>query len=86
MEFAADEGRFATYAATGPGLTRRKILAEMRRQFKSLPTEDCPTIVALADDLADSDQDALFQFGIEMCLRGIEPLETPSLNNKRKPR
>ena len=73
-EFAADEGRLATYAAAVPGSSRRKILAEVRRQFKSLPASEYPTIVALADHLADDDQDALFQFGIDMCLRGIEAL------------
>jgi len=73
-EFAADEGRLATYVAAVPGSSRRKILAEVRRQFKSLPASEYPTIVALADHLADDDQDALFQFGIDMCLRGIEAL------------
>jgi TetR/AcrR family tetracycline transcriptional repressor len=72
-EFVADEGRFAAYA-TAPGSSRRKILAEARRQFKQLPTNEYPTIVALADRLADSDQDALFQFGIDMCLKGIQAL------------
>ena len=75
-EFAADEGRFASYAAAVPGTTRRKILAEVRRQFKALPSEEYPTIVALADHLTDGDQDALFQFGIDMCLRGLETLAT----------
>jgi TetR/AcrR family tetracycline transcriptional repressor len=75
-EFAADEGRFASFTAAGPGLTRRKVLAEMRRQFKSLPTDEYPTIVALADQLTDGDQDALFQSGIDLCLRGVEALAT----------
>jgi TetR/AcrR family transcriptional regulator, tetracycline repressor protein len=72
-EFAADEARFAAFAAS-PGSNRRKILAEARRQFKSLPEQDYPTIVALADYLTEDDQDALFQFGIDMCLRGIRAL------------
>jgi hypothetical protein len=75
-EFAADEGRFASFTAAGPGLTRRKVLAEMRRQFKSLPSNEYPTIVALADHLTDGDQDALFQSGIDLCLRGVEALAT----------
>ena len=75
-EFAADEGRFASFTAAGPGLTRRKVLAEMRRQFKSLPRDQYPTIVALADQLTDGDQDALFQFGIDLCLRSVEALAT----------
>ena len=73
-EFAADEGRLATYVAAVPGSSRRKILAEVRRQFKSLPASEYPTLVALADHLTDGDQDGLFQFGVDMCLRGIESL------------
>jgi TetR/AcrR family tetracycline transcriptional repressor len=69
-EFAADEARFAAFA-NQPGSSRRKILAEARRQFKSLPEQEYPTIVALADDLTEDAQDELFQFGIDMCLRGI---------------
>ena len=72
-EFAADEARFATFVAQ-PGMTRRKLLAEMRRQFKSLPVEEYPTIVALADALTEDAQDALFQFGIDLHLRGIQAL------------
>jgi hypothetical protein len=73
-EFAADEGRLATYVATTPGSSRRKILAQVRGQFKSLPKDDYPSIVALADHLTEDDQDALFRFGIDLCLRGIEAL------------
>jgi TetR/AcrR family tetracycline transcriptional repressor len=73
-EFAADEGRLATYVATVPGASRRKILAEVRRQFRSLPKDEYPTIVALADHLTEDAQDELFQFGIDMCLRGIQAL------------
>ena len=71
-EFAADEARFATFAAQ-PGMTRRKVLAEVRRQFKSLGDE-YPTLVALADALTEDAQDALFQFGIDLHLRGIQAL------------
>jgi Bacterial regulatory proteins, tetR family len=39
VKFAADEARFAAYAS-GPGSSRRKILAEARRQFKSLPEKE----------------------------------------------
>src|SRR5579872_3240705 len=63
-EFAADEGRFAAYASL-PGMSRRKMLAEVRRQFKTLPRDEYPTLVALADALTEDDQDALFEFGIE---------------------
>jgi AcrR family transcriptional regulator len=73
-EFAADEARLATHAAAVPGLTRRKMLAEVRRQFRSLSKDEYPTLVALAEHIAADDQDALFEFGIEMCIAGIETL------------
>ena len=69
-EFAADEGRLTTAS----GASRRKILAEVRRQFKALPKDEYPSIVALADHLADDDQDALFQFGVDLCLDAVEAL------------
>jgi TetR/AcrR family tetracycline transcriptional repressor len=72
-EFAADEARFAAYAS-GPGSSRRKMLAEARRQFASLSKREYPTIVALANHLTEDAQDELFQFGIDMCLRGIQAL------------
>ncbi len=73
-EFAADEGRLATYVASVPGSSRAKLMTEVRRQFKALPKDEYPTIVALADHLTDNAQDALFQFGIDMCLEGIQAL------------
>jgi TetR/AcrR family tetracycline transcriptional repressor len=72
-EFAADEARFAAFADR-PGVTRRKMLNEARRQFKSLPADQYPTLVELAEHITEDDQDGLFQFGIDMCLRGIEAL------------
>jgi TetR/AcrR family tetracycline transcriptional repressor len=73
-EFAADEGRLAGYVATAPGSSRKKLMTQVRRQFKSLPKDEYPTIVALADHLTEDAQDALLQFGINMCLEGIEAL------------
>src|SRR5262245_17712834 len=72
-EFAADEARFAAYASA-PGSSRRKVLADARKQFASLPRTEYPTIVALADHLTEDAQDQLFRFGIDMCLRGIQEL------------
>jgi TetR/AcrR family transcriptional regulator, tetracycline repressor protein len=72
-EFAADEARFAAFTAR-PGLTQRKMLSDARRQFKSLPEDEYPTLVELADHLTEDDQDGLFQFGIDMCLRGLDAL------------
>jgi TetR/AcrR family tetracycline transcriptional repressor len=73
-EFAADEGRLAAYAASIPGSSRRKILAEVRKQFKSLPKDEYPTVVALADYLAEDAPDALFQSGLDLCLAGVQAL------------
>lgn len=74
-EFAADEARFAAYAAA-PGWSRRKVFAEARKQFASLPKREFPTIVALAGHLTEDAQDELFQFGVDMFLRGIQSLAT----------
>ena len=72
-EFAADEARFSAFAAK-PGSSRRKMLAEARRQFRALPSNEYPTIVALARQLTEDAQDELFQFGIDLCLRGVQGL------------
>src|SRR5262249_42140192 len=72
-EFVADEARFAAFAGT-EGAGRRKVFAEARRHFKSLPRQDYPTIVELADDLTENDPDALFQFGIDIWMSGIAAL------------
>ena|SRR5437773_6295652 len=70
-EFAADEARFTAFA---PRAGRRKIFEQARRQFKALPRDEYPTIVELADDLTEDDPDKLFQFGLEIWLRGLEGL------------
>ena len=70
-EFVADEARFAAFAAV-PGSTRRKVFADARKHFKALPRDQFPTIVDLADHLAEDDADALFQSGLDLWLRGIE--------------
>jgi hypothetical protein len=80
-EFAADEARFAAYASA-PGSSRRKVLAEARRQFALLSKREYPTIVALADHLTEDAQDELFQFGIDLCVRGIEALSQRHARSK----
>jgi TetR/AcrR family transcriptional regulator, tetracycline repressor protein len=72
-EFVADEARFTAFTAV-PGSTRRKVFAQARKAFKTLPREEYPTLVELADDLTADDQDGLFQFGIDLLLRGLEAL------------
>lgn len=66
--------RLSVKAASLYRVTRRNMLNEARRQFKSLPAGEYPTLVDLADHITEDDQDGLFQFGIEMCLRGIVAL------------
>ena len=72
-EFAADEARFAAFAAA-PGSSRKKTFAQARKVFKSLPAADYPTLVELADELSADDADGLFQFGLDILLRGLEAL------------
>jgi len=72
-EFAADEARFAAFASE-TGSTRRRMLAEARKHFKSLPAGEYPHIVEMADDLSENDTDALFQFGLDVWLSGLERL------------
>ena len=69
-EFAADEARMASASAQFGG--KRKLLQQTRKLFRSLPAEEFPTLHALADALAESDQDASFEFGMELWLQGLE--------------
>jgi TetR/AcrR family tetracycline transcriptional repressor len=76
-EFVADESRFASMAgASAP--SRRKMYAQVRKLFKSLPADEYPVIVELADDLSDDDPDGLFEFGVEVWLRGLAGLSKES--------
>ena len=75
-EFVADEARFATLAGTSTS-QRRKMYAQVRQLFKSLPAEEYPLIVELADDLSEDDPDGLFDFGVDVWLRGLAELSKP---------
>ena len=72
-EFVADESRFAAMAGTSAP-QRRKMYAQARKLFKSLPVDEYPVIVELADDLSEDDPDGLFEFGVEVWLRGLAAL------------
>jgi len=76
-EFVADETRFDAMLAV-PGVTRRKLLAEARKHFTSLPPADYPTLIELADELTADDSDGLFEFGLTIWLDAIERLAQPS--------
>jgi TetR/AcrR family tetracycline transcriptional repressor len=70
-EFAADEGRTANAAASAK-TSRAKLLAEARRQFRSLPAKEFPTLRRMADPLTEDDADDLFELGIQIWLDGLE--------------
>jgi AcrR family transcriptional regulator len=72
-EFVADESRFAAMAGSSPS-NRRKMYAQVRQLFKSLPADQYPVIVELADELSENDPDGLFEFGVEVWLRGLAEL------------
>ena len=72
-EFVADESRFASMAGATAS-SRRKTSAQVRKLFKSLPADQYPVLVDLADDLSEDDPDGLFEFGIELWLRGLAQL------------
>jgi TetR/AcrR family tetracycline transcriptional repressor len=71
-EFVADESRFSSFAGTAA--QRRKLREQALKYFKSLSKDEFPVVIELADYLVDDDQDALFEFGMEVWLRGLEGL------------
>jgi TetR/AcrR family transcriptional regulator, tetracycline repressor protein len=72
-EFVADEVRL-TIAAEAMGTSWASVLAEARAHFRALPVDEFPNLTRLADYLADDDADSLFQFGVDLWLRGLESL------------
>jgi AcrR family transcriptional regulator len=70
-ESAADEARMAATAAQ-MGITHAKLMAEARRQFRALPADQFPTLTRMADHLTEDDPDALFEFGLQLWLDGLE--------------
>ncbi len=76
-EFVADESRFAAMAGTTAS-SRRKMYAQVRKLFKSLPADEYPVIVELADFLGENDPDGLFEFGVAVWLRGLAALSSGS--------
>ena len=72
-EFVADEVRLEESAAAS-GRTRRDVLAEARAQLQSLPPGEFPTLVRLAEHIASDDAEAIFEFGLRLCVRAMEAL------------
>ncbi|HEY1241571.1 MAG TPA: TetR/AcrR family transcriptional regulator C-terminal domain-containing protein [Bryobacteraceae bacterium] len=72
-EFAADEARFLALAGRSK-TDRKKMFAEVRRHFRTLPPQEYPTLIEMADALGKDDADESFQFGLQILLRGLEKL------------
>jgi TetR/AcrR family tetracycline transcriptional repressor len=47
---------------------------QLAEYFRSLPKDEFPTLVALADDLTAGDADERFEFGLELLVRGLEAM------------
>lgn len=47
---------------------------QLAEYFRSLPPEQFPTIVGLADDLTAGDADERFEFALDLLVRGLEAL------------
>ena len=47
---------------------------QLAEYFRSLPPEEFPTLVRLADDLTAGDADERFEFGLELLVRGLEAM------------
>jgi AcrR family transcriptional regulator len=73
MEFIADEVRLAG-AAAALGTDRESLLRQARAQLWALPRDEFPIISRVADDFASDDADALFEFGVDLAIRGLESL------------
>jgi TetR/AcrR family tetracycline transcriptional repressor len=72
-EFVADEVRLAA-AANAAGRTRADLLAEGRAQLQKLPEGSFPTLRRAAGDIAMTDADAQFEFGLRVWLQGMQGL------------
>jgi AcrR family transcriptional regulator len=47
---------------------------QLAQYFRSLPPEQFPNLVALADDLTAADADERFEFALELLVRGLEAM------------
>ena len=48
--------------------------AQLRDYFRSLPPDEFPTLVALADQLTAGDEDARFEFALDLLVSGLETM------------
>lgn len=52
--------------------------AQLADYFRSLPPDQFPTLVSLADDLTAGDADERFEFALELLVRGLEAMAKES--------
>lgn len=69
----ADEVR-AQGPAEAAGTTREALMAQARGLVRSLPADQFPNLIAAADDISSDDPVGLFEFGLDLLIRGLEPL------------
>jgi len=82
-EFVADEVRISAMVAESRG-KRKASFEEIKKNFKSLPRDEYPTLVELADELSEDDPDGMFRFGLDIWLRGLETLAKRAARRKRQ--
>lgn len=70
-EFAADEMRIKNAAIT-MGVSERVVWKKARKQFAELPKDVYPTLVTHCAELTEGDFGALFQYGLDVWLDGLE--------------
>jgi AcrR family transcriptional regulator len=59
-------------------------IAEMMRSYwASLPADEFPNLVALADTTFADDADGLFEFGLDLLMRGLAAYIQPAAHNAR---
>ncbi|MFD7029213.1 TetR/AcrR family transcriptional regulator [Streptomyces sp. NPDC059917] len=61
-------------ASEAMGASRREAATAAGEQFRRLPRDSFPSLVALADDLTDPSTEARFSFGLERLLDGLATL------------
>jgi TetR/AcrR family transcriptional regulator, tetracycline repressor protein len=63
---------------TGEDLPPEQVIAMLRGYWEKLPADRFPHTLALLDVLFEGDQDARFEFGLDVIVRGLASLATDS--------
>ncbi len=69
--FALYVGAFAYEESMG---NQQADVGQLAEYFRSLPEDQFPTLVTLADDLTAGDADERFEFALELLIRGLEAM------------